>query len=209
MRFQLRSLNNNFRTPTLILVVLLGAPGVRAAAQSIPTILLPAAIVDRPYNYQITVTQPNGRPVSFAKIDGDNAGWLQVSSSGLLEGTPDVTAPAQSTIRVGAKLEGRPQVAALLVVPVEKAICPRAAAGNLAWCELSQNSPTEEGQAEDKDRLMSAVIDERIQFSRIRKERGMFYILKNINNWDEDPTAVVPNLARELGLAPELATHSL
>jgi len=57
MRFQLRSLNNNFRTPTLILVVLLGAPGVRAAAQSIPTILLPAAIVDRPYN-RITLIMP-------------------------------------------------------------------------------------------------------------------------------------------------------
>lgn len=115
------------------------ALGLRAADQPTLTITVPAASVDHPYRYQIGATAWDDAPVTFKEIAGGNSDWLRVSPSGLLEGTPDKSAPARSTITVRAETPEGVQATATLVVTVESMVCPRPAAGEIAWCEPAQN----------------------------------------------------------------------
>ena len=217
-------MKKSFSKQSWTILILLSALGIKAADHPISTILLPAAIAGRPYSYQISTTASDGAPVTFAKIDGWTAIWLRVSPSGLLEGTPDKTAPARSTIRVRAESRGGSQLTALFVVPVETVVCPHEEGGELAWCEPAPNSPAGQAPAnvpppnqapvyplnfqfKDVPFKLGAPVAKRdlslssvkvIQFSRVTCERGMFghYQKNQIPNiaWDEDPRWVTPEL---------------
>jgi hypothetical protein len=144
-----------------ILAAILGMAGTVAAAQSNSIILLPAATVHRPYSYQIATTQPSGTHAKFTIVPGSNARWLNITSSGLLTGTPDKTPPAQSAITVQiAWDDGSPPISGSFVVPLNKVVCP-SAAEQLALCELKPNVPTTEDLAQD--RFVNEATKNRIQ----------------------------------------------
>jgi hypothetical protein len=180
------------RNQSFILLVLSVALVLGAAETPIWTISLPPAIAGRPYSFQVGAIVADNGPVRFSAAGGGNAGWLRVSESGLLEGTPTESAPVRSTIRVQAQSGDGTPTTAVFLVPVELGQdhpAGEAPSKNMTFQFRDEMSIT------DKDRSLGTV--EVIQFSRTRADRGMFGHFdpgRNIIDWNLTVDQVDPQL---------------
>lgn len=191
--------------------ILAAAFAIRASGQIILTISLPPASVGNMYRYQIGASGLSADdPVTFSVAGERGAEWLNVTPSGLLEGSPDNTAPESSSITVLAR-SGPAQVATRFLVPVIRAevhlSCPPVGPGYRVLPKGTSHVEYhpeylfhDESMVTGRDEHLQCV--QVIQFNRVLWQvgevnypNGVFGHLENrAFQWNQDPRNVAPEL---------------